>query len=234
MPSPRTRVVVAAAFGPMFLLAAVVALGQLPPAQPHPGAPGVGAPGAGAPRQERADVMGRVVDVSGDGRTVTIAVSPRPPAGGPPPAAEAKPEEMKINLTDKTRALFFGVGDDEAVPAPGQMAMVWLEPGSKDQAARVRFMKRDGDQRPDVQGRVTSVSPDGRIITIETRDRDPQSGQEKVTGKADVKLAPYTQTQYFAVERGGARPTTDYLAVVWFEKGSKDTAARAHFMRPEK
>ena len=227
---PRTRVITAA-FGPMFLLAAVVALGQLPPTQPPPrGEPG----GAGQPRQERADVMGRVVDVSGDSRTVTIAVPPRPPAGGQPPAAEAKPEEVKINLSDKTRALFFGVGDDEAVPSQGLMAMVWLEPGTKDQAARIRFMKREADQRPDVQGRVTAVSPDGRIVTIETRDRDPKTGEEKVTGKVDVKLAPYTQTQYFAVERGGARPAPEYLAVVWFEKGSKDTAARANFMKPEK
>jgi hypothetical protein len=178
--------------------------------------------------------MGRVVDVSADGRTITVAAPPRPPAGGQPPAPDAKPEEVKVTLGDRTRVLFFGVGDDEALPTPGLMAMVWLEPGSKDQAARVRFMKREGDQRPDVQGRVTAVSRDGRTVTIETRDRDPQTGQEKVTGKADVKLAPYTQTQYFAVERGGAKPTPDYLAVVWFEKGSKDTAARAHFMRPER
>jgi hypothetical protein len=176
--------------------------------------------------------MGRVVDVSADGKSITLAQPPRP-TGNQPPSAEVKPEEIKINLTERTRALFFGVTDNEAKPAVGLMAMVWLEQGSKDQAARVRFMKREGDERPDVQGRVVAVSPDGRIVTVEARDRDPQSGQEKVGGKTDVRLAPYTQTQYYAVERGGAKPTVDYLAVVWFEKGSKDTAARAHFVKPE-
>ena len=231
MPSTRLRNLVTV-LAPVLVLTAALAIAQTPPAQPAPaGQPG--AEGPGAPRQAPADLMGRVVEVSDDGRTITLAMSPRP-ANNQPPAADTKPEEAKVALTDKTRTLFFGVGDGEARPAPGLMAMVWLEPGSKDQAARVRFMKREGEERPDVQGRVTAVSPDGRTVTIETRERDPQTGQEKVTGKADVKLAPYTQTQYYAVERGGARPTPEYLAVIWFEKDSKDTAARAHFMRQER
>jgi hypothetical protein len=219
---------------PVLFLAAGLAMVEAQPA-PGPRGEGPAAPGAeaGRPREAPADLSGRVVDVSPDGKTMTLAMPPRG-GGNQPPAAETKPDEVKVTLTDRTRALFFGVGDGQAQPTPGLMAMVWLEPGSKDQAARVRFMKREGDERPDVQGRVVAVSPDGRTVTVETRDRDPQTGQEKVTGKVDVKLAPYTQTQYYAVERGGARPTVDYLAVVWFEKGSKETAARANFMRGER
>ena len=216
---------------PALILTTAFAVAQAPP---QPGGAGQPVPGgAPGPRQERADVMGRVTDVSADGKTITLAQPPRP-AANQAPGADAKPEEVKVMLTDKTKAAYFGVGDGEAKPAAGLMAMVWLEPGSKDQAARVRFMKREGDERPDVQGRVVAVSQDGRIVTIEQRERDPQTGQEKVGGKTDVRLAPYTQTQYYAVENGGAKPTADYLAVVWFEKGSKDTAARAHFVKPEK
>jgi hypothetical protein len=129
---------------------------------------------------------------------------------------------------------FFGVGEDQARPAPGLMAMVWLADGSKDQAARVRFMKREGEDGPDVAGRITAVAPDGKTLTVETRERDPQTGQEKVTGQASVRIAPYTQSQYFNVDRDGAKPTVDYSVLVWMEKGSKDVAARVRFMRPEK
>jgi hypothetical protein len=229
--SERARMVLTVLLPVLFLTTALA----LVDAQPVPGAGGPGQPGAepGRPREAPADLSGRVVEVSPDGKTITLAT---PPRGQPnqPPAPESKPDEVKVTLSDRTRTLFFGVGDNQAQPTPGLMAMVWLEPGSKDQAARVRFMKREGDERPDLQGRVAAVSPDGRTVTIETRDRDPQTGQEKVTGKTDVRLAPYTQTQYYAVERGGAKPSVDYLAVIWFEKGSKDTAARANFMRPER
>ena len=229
MTSPRARHL-ATVFAPVLILTAALAIAQNPPPQPaQPAQPG-GAPPA---RQDPADLMGRVVDVSPDGRTITLAQPPRP-AANQPPTPDAKPEEVKVTLTDRTRALFFGVTDGEAKPAPGLMAMVWLEPNSKDQAARIRFMKREGDEQPNVQGRVVAVSPDGRIVTVEQRERDPQTGQEKVGAKTDVRLAPYTQTQYYAVESGGAKPTVDYLAVVWFEKGSKDTAARAHFVKPER
>jgi hypothetical protein len=105
--------------------------------------------------------------------------------------------------------------------------MVWLAEGSKDQAARVRLMKREGEERPDVQGRVLSVSPDGRTVTVETRDRD------QATGRVDLRIAPYTQSLYFGVDRDGARPTPDYQVVAWLEKGSKDTPVRIRYMKAD-
>lgn len=170
--------------------------------------------------------MGRVVAVSGDLRTITIAMPPREAQAG----ANARPEEKRINLNERTKMLFFGVGEGEAKPAVGQMAMVWLEQGSSDIAARARFMKREGEERPDVQGRVKAVV--GQVLTIETRDRDPATGAEKVTGEAVVKIAPYTYVQYFGVEKDGARPMTDYLIVGWLEKGSKETLARVRLLGP--
>jgi len=209
------------------VLAAALMAGSIVQAQPAAARPGE--PGAAPAGEKRPDVMGRVVNVSEDGKTLTLAMPPREGAG----AREARPEEVRIMLSDRTRAAYFGVGDGEAKPAQGLMAMVWLEEGSKDQAARVRFMKREGEDRPDVQGRVMSVSPDGQTIGVETRDRDRTTGQEKVTGQMTIRLAPYTQTLYFGVDAGGARPTIDYLVVAWFEKGSKETAARVRFMKNE-
>lgn len=199
-------------------LLALTALSLGLSAQPRPDQP--------ANNEPRADVMGRVVAVSGDLRTITIAIPPREASNNP----NARPEEKRINLNDRTKMLFFGVTDGEARPAVGQMAMIWLEPGSSDIAARARFMKREGEERPDVQGRIKSIN--GQTLIVETRDRDPATGAEKVTGETTVRIAPYTYVQYFGVEKDGAKPTAEYLIVGWFEKGSKDTLARVRLLGP--
>jgi hypothetical protein len=195
-----------------------ITLAQNQPIPPRPADPRGAAP---AP-ERRADVMGRITAVSPDGRTLTLTAPPPRSADGQPPA---RPEPTTVTLTDRTQLLFFGVSEGEAKPAPGLMAMVWLDEGSKDQAARVRFMKREGEERPDIQGRVLSVSPDARTLTIETRDAD------KPTGKIDLHLAPYTQSLYYGIERDGARPTVDYQVVAWLEKGSRDVPLKIRFMK---
>jgi hypothetical protein len=205
-------------------LIGVAALAQTPPGSPPPRP---GEPGREAPQERRADVMGRVTSVSPDGKTLTLSAPPRPGPDGQPPARDARGEQVTVNVTDRTQMSFFGIGEGEARPAPGLMAMVWLDEGSRDQAARVRFMRRDGDERPDVQGRVLSVSPDGRTLSVETRDGD------RPTGRTDLRIAPYTQSLYYGVDRDGARPTAEYLVVAWFEKGSKDTVARIRFLKPD-
>lgn len=179
-------------------------------------------------QEKRADLMGRVTAVSPDGHSLTLSMAPRPGPDGQPPARDAQGEQAVVILSDKTKMLFFGVTDGRAHPEAGQMAMVWLEEGTKDQAARVRFMKRDGEERPDVQGRITAVTDDGKTITVETKDRD------QVTGKVDLHLAPYTQSLYYGVDQDAAKPTTDYLVIAWLEKGSKDTPARIRFMKNER
>jgi hypothetical protein len=185
---------------------------------PRPGEPR-------APADRRADVMGRVTAVSPDGRTLTILAPPPRPAADQP--AAPRPEPITVTLTDRTHLMFFGVGEGEAKPAPGLMAMVWLDEGSKDQAARVRFMRREGEERPDIQGRILSVSPDARTITVETRD----DRGDKPTGKIDLHIAPYTQALYYGVDRNGARPTVDYQVVAWLEKGSRDVPLKIRFMK---
>jgi len=179
------------------------------------------------PQEKRADLSGRITAVSPDGKTLTLAIPPARSPEGQPPVRDAKPEQATVNITASTQLLFFGVGEGQAQPAPGQMAMVWLADGSKDQAARIRLMKREGEERPDVQGRVLAVSPDGRIVTIETRERD------QVTGKVELRLAPYTQSLYYGVDKDGARPTVDYQVVAWLEKGSKDVPVRIRFMKSD-
>src|SRR4051812_21844136 len=154
-------------------LLGVAALAQIPPGGPGAAPPPrVGEAGRGAPppQERRPDVTGRVATVSPDGRTLTISTPPSPSPEGQPPARDARGEQATVTVSDRTQMLFFGVGDGEAKPAPGLMAMVWLDEGSREQAARVRFMRREGDERADVQGRIVSVAPDGRSITVETRD----------------------------------------------------------------
>jgi hypothetical protein len=208
---------IAAGFAGLF---AMSALADNPPAPPRQT--------RDAPAQEkRADLMGRVTAVAPDGHSLTLSMSPRPGPEGQPPARDLRAEQAVVLLTDKTRLLFFGVTEGHAQPAAGQMAMVWLEEGSKDQAARVRFMKREGEERPDVQGRIIAVSDGAKTITVETRDRD------QVTGKVDLHLAPYTQSLYYGVDQDAAKPTPDYLVVAWLEKGSKDVPARIRFMKNE-
>jgi hypothetical protein len=168
--------------------------------------------------------MGRVTAVSPDGRTLTITAPPQRPAAGGDQAP--RPEPTTVTVTDRTHLIFFGVAEGEARPTPGQMAMVWLQEGTKDEAARVRLMKREGDDRPDVQGRVLSVSPDGRTVTVETRD----DRGDRPTGKVDLRLAPYTQSLYYGVDKDAARPTPDYQVVAWLEKGSQGTPVRSRFM----
>ena len=179
-------------------------------------------------QEKRADLMGRVTAVSPDGHSLTLSMPPRPGADGQPAARDAQGEQAVVLLSDKTKMLFFGVSDGRAHPEAGQMAMVWLEEGTKDQAARVRFMKREGEERADIQGRITAVSDDGKTITVETKDHD------QVTGKVDLHLAPYTQSLYYGVDQDAAKPTTGYFVIAWLEKGSKDTPARIRFMKNER
>lgn len=215
------------------LAAALLGLLALPTFGDDPGAPPRESRDSRAvpdaqPQERRADLMGRVTAVSPDGHSLTLSMPPRPGPDGQPPARDARGEQTVVMLTDKTKLLFFGVTEGHAQPAAGQMAMVWLEENSKDQAARVRFMKREGEERPDIQGRITAVSDGGRTITVETHDRD------QVTGKIDLHLANYTQSLYYGVDQDAAKPTTGYYVIAWFEKGSKDTPARIRFMKNER
>jgi len=213
---------------PNFIIATLATLLTLPTFAQTPARESRDVPRDAQPQEKRADLMGRVTAVSPDGHSLTLAMSPRPGPDGQPPARDARTEQTVVILTDKTKLLFFGVGEGQAQPIAGQMAMVWLEEGSKDQAARVRFMKREGEDRPDVQGRIIAVADNGKTITVETKDRD------QVTGKVDLHIAPYTQSLYFGVDQDGAKPTADYLVIAWFEKGSKDVPARIRFMKNER
>jgi hypothetical protein len=203
---------------------ALLAVPTFSQAQEQPRDPNRAADIARPSDQPRADIMGRVTTISPDGKILTLTPAPRPGPNGEPPA---RPQPVNVTLTDKTQTLFFGVGENQAQPTAGQMAMVWLEPGSKDQAARVRFMKREGEDRPDIQGRILSVSPDGKTITVESREE----GQPAT--KTDLHLAPYTQSLYYNVPQNAAKPMPDYQVVAWLEKGSKTTPVRIRFMKNE-
>ena len=69
--------------------------------------------GQNAPGREKpADVMGRIAQVSADGKVLTVQMPPK--NAGEAGAREAKPDEVRINLTDKTRANYYGVAENAA------------------------------------------------------------------------------------------------------------------------
>ena len=225
MSAPR-RLVGFALSGLLAVSSAALAQQTAPPPARPGDAPPRGGPGPGVGTQRGADVMGRVTSVSPDGRTITVTPPAQRP-GGPDGQPAPRPEPVNVVLTDHTQTLFFGVAEGEAKPTAGLMAMVWLDEGSRDQATRVRFIRREGEERPDVQGRVIGASPDGRLVSVETRS---EAGP---TGRVDLHIAPYTQVLYYGVDRDGAHPMTDYQVVAWLEKGSKDTPVRVRFMKNE-
>src|SRR5438445_5116822 len=104
-------------------LASVAAAQQdVPP--PRPGDLQRADPADRRPAEPRADIAGRVASVSPDGRSVTVSIQPRraegPRAAAPP---DARGEQTTFVITDRTQLAFFGVGEGEARPAPGLMAM---------------------------------------------------------------------------------------------------------------
>ncbi len=83
-------------------------------------------------------VAGRVVTVAADGRTITLELPGRGRGEGS--------QQISITLTDRTRIVYSGVGQDGARPTAGYAARVRLKEGSRGAAARVWF-SRPGDGR---------------------------------------------------------------------------------------
>src|SRR5436190_23996156 len=112
--------------GSLAIAAVAFAQNQSTPYPPR----GADAPRAENPsRDKRADLMGRVATVSPDGRSITLSMTPRSAPEAQPPPRDARPEQATFMLTDHSQVSFFGIGEGEAKPAPGLMAMVWLEEG---------------------------------------------------------------------------------------------------------
>src|SRR5262249_47984149 len=81
---------------------------------------------------QQADRSGHVVGLSADGRILTLET-----AAGKGGSATT----VEIRITEATRECYYGVAADGARPTVGYLAQVWLEQGSENVAARVRFFR---------------------------------------------------------------------------------------------
>jgi hypothetical protein len=82
------------------------------------------------------DLGGKITAVSADGKVVTIET--QTPGGR---GQEPKKNEIKIQVTDKTRLVESRHPNEDIKPQVGHHAAVWLEEGSKDSAAALQSRK---------------------------------------------------------------------------------------------
>jgi hypothetical protein len=77
-------------------------------------------------------------------------------------------------------------------------------------------------RKPAFSGTVVAVAPDGKSITLE----QPPHKKEAEARRATIRLTARTAFEYFGVGKDGEKPAVGYVASVWLEEGSTDTAER--------
>jgi hypothetical protein len=166
------------------------------------------------------DLNAKVVASANDGKAITLEI--------PPQKRGEEARRADIRFTDKTDVSYFGVGVNSAKPTEGYRAEVWLRTGSVDTADKVRFTAVDNSRQGRsflTGGKVTSVSPDGKRLTLEFPPRRDQGPTQ-----TELKLTDETKFSYAYVAKDAAKPTVGYQADVWLEQGSTDTAAKVHLV----
>jgi hypothetical protein len=83
-------------------------------------------------------VTGKVVQVVSTKAGTTFTVEQ------PATVRGEEPKQTKVQLSEKTKIVFFGIGPGEAKVTEGMRAQVRLLDGSTDTAAEVVFSKADG------------------------------------------------------------------------------------------
>jgi RNA polymerase sigma factor (sigma-70 family) len=166
-------------------------------------------------------LLGRVVEVAKDGKSITVAASLRD---------RDNPSKVTIQVNEKTKILYTGVGPDGAKLAPGLMVQVWIAAGTKDVAEGLHVMGKEAGRRtPDVTGKVAGVAKDGTTFTVQL-----PAPRGEVGATVEVKITPKTDLRYSMVPKGGTKPTEGYQGSVWLAPGSKDTAAQVSFQSGER
>jgi RNA polymerase sigma factor (sigma-70 family) len=176
-----------------------------------------GKPAAG--KEPKADRVGRIVGLSGDGTVLTVELHPTKGPG---------PTRTEIRLTEATRESYHGVAANGANPAEGDLVQVWLAEGSADTAARVRFVRPD--PRRSIDGRIAAVSEDGSRVTVAVapgvKDGEPV--------RRDILITAQTDLVFANVGPGSARLTEGDRVRGWLAEGSEDLADELLVSRSEK
>jgi RNA polymerase sigma factor (sigma-70 family) len=158
-------------------------------------------------KKEKADRSGRVVAVSADEQILTLETD----AG-----KDGSRTKAEIRIAGTTRECYYGVAADGARPTVGYLAQVWLDEGSENVAARVRFFGHD--PRRSVDAIVVAVS--GERLTVATAPK--VKGGEIET--REIAVTPKTKLSFFNVGPGGAQMTQGDHVRGWLVEGSDDTA----------
>jgi FecR protein len=164
------------------------------------------------------DLAGVVQAVSANGKEITLQL-PRKTKGEPV-------RTVAIKIGDETKLSYALVPMDGEKPTVGYNASVWLVQGSKDTASAVTFSgKKNSVPNPDLTGRVTAVSPDGKELTMQRPGKRKGEPGPTVT----VKINDKTRLAYPEIDKDKQKPTVGFEAAVWLEKGSQDAAASIRF-----
>ncbi len=168
-----------------------------------------------------ADVSGRVAGVAPNGQNWSLRLETRGRDNG-----------AEVQVTDKSSVFYSNIAHGGAKPTEGYYADVWLEPGSKDTAARVSFRGEEGvsrDRTPepptDAAGAVVAVAKDGKSITVEP----PAAARGETPTRQEIQIDDKTHIVYVTVGPDGDKPTEGYQALVWLAAGSKGTAGKVIF-----
>jgi RNA polymerase sigma factor (sigma-70 family) len=158
--------------------------------------------------------QGKVTAISDDGKTLTLE------GGG----RGREVTKMTVKLADSTRVEFDGALKDVAKKLRvGDAVAVSLQEGSTDTAAVVQA-RRD----PDVAGKVTALSADGKGLTLQPLDRTRREEPAPV----EIKLTDATRTELVGALKvlGGKLKAGDAVAA-WLQDGSKETAVALQAQR---
>lgn len=162
------------------------------------------------------DVQGIIKSAVNEGKLLTIVTKPKD--------KNSDEQTVEIKLTDKTQALFFGVGTGGTEVKEGQGVSIWFAENSKDTAARAHFHgdKNAKGAKPSLAGPLSAVADDGKSITVVIK---PKKKNEEAVVQT-VKINDKTGVTFANVEAGGAKLATEMQVSVWLAEGSDDVAAR--------
>jgi len=174
---------------------------------------------AGPPPQ----ITGRVIQVSSDGRTITLE---------PPHHVKTHPRPTRTVVLDPATAVsYFFVPLEGEQPAVGYQATVWLAPGSNDRASRIHLSgDKRGDYRPNLVGRVTALSPDTHLLELATKEKLPAGKLHAMQNRRRILIEPDTKIIYEGLAKG--REPVGLEATVWLREGSLEKAGGIRFSVP--
>jgi RNA polymerase sigma factor (sigma-70 family) len=159
-------------------------------------------------------VRGKVVEVSKDGKAVSLEM--------PSDMRGVEPTRKVVQITDKSEVMYFGVPIDGAKPTVGYQAQVWAQKDSSDAAAKIHFTVLDRTRGRGFQtGKVVAVAADGKSITLE----QPASRQPGDVRKVDIHLTKDTKITYAFLLKSDGKPKEGYIAEVWLDDSSREALA---------